>query len=91
MSINIKNERVSQLAVQLAERTGESITDAVGHAIEEKLAELDKLATKQRRKGIADKLRAIAEDIRRDASPEWLAKTQKEFDDELYDEMGLPH
>lgn len=90
MSINIKNERVSQLAVRLAEKTGESITDAVGHAIEEKLAELEKLERMQRRKGLADKLRALAEDFRRDASAEWLAKTQKEMDDEMYDEMGLP-
>jgi len=87
MSINIKNERVSQLAVTLAERTGESITDAVGHAIEEKLERLEK---QKSRKGIADKMRALSEEFRQHVSPEWLAKTQEDWDNELYDKMGLP-
>jgi antitoxin VapB len=87
MSINIKNERVSKLAVALAEQTGESITDAVGKAIEERL---ERLTKKKSREGLADRLRAISDVVVRHASPEWLAKTQQEFDDELYDEMGLP-
>lgn len=37
MAINIKNEAVSRQAVELAKVMGESITDAVGKAIQEKL------------------------------------------------------
>jgi antitoxin VapB len=87
MPINIKNERVSQLAVALAEQTGETITDAVGNAIEEKLNAIKK---KKSREGIADKIRELSKEFRAQMSPEWLAKTDEEWDEELYDELGLP-
>ncbi len=40
MHLNIKNPRAHQLAARLAKRTGESLTDAVTHALEEKLNRL---------------------------------------------------
>lgn len=85
MPINIKNERVSKLALTLAGRTGESITDAVGNAIEEKLQRLEK---QDSRKGLADKLRAIANNIAANTSDEWR---NWDWEAELYDpETGLP-
>jgi hypothetical protein len=84
MAINIKNEHVSLLAVELAEATGETITDAVGHAIEARLAEIRKRAS---RKGIADKLRALTAKCVREAPTEWLTW---DYDADLYDERGLP-
>ena len=40
MSLNIKSERADRLARELASRTGESITEAVTTAIEDRLARL---------------------------------------------------
>jgi hypothetical protein len=50
MALNIKNERVSQLAVELARATGVSITEAVGRAIAARLAEVKR---KAQREGLA--------------------------------------
>lgn len=80
MALNIKNERVSRLAQELAELSGESITDAVGCAIERRLAEL-------RRKGLARRLMAIGRKCAEQAPAEWRTR---DFDLELYDERGLP-
>ncbi len=85
MAINIKNERVSKLAVELADKTGESITDAVGIAIQEKL---DRLANAGGRKGIADKMRAISQEIAARAPRKW---SKWDWERELYDDQtGLP-
>jgi antitoxin VapB len=82
MPINIKNEHVSKLANELARTTGESITEAVGKAVEERLARLHR-----QRQGIAEKLRAIGEEVAGRASKEWLTW---DYDADLYDEKGLP-
>lgn len=84
MALNIKNPRVSQLATELARLTGESITDAVGHAIEARLAELKPQASRQ---GIAERLMEIGRQCAREAPEDWL---RRDFDDELYDDRGLP-
>lgn len=84
MPLSIKNERVSQLARELARLTGESITDAVGHAVESRIAEIQKARS---REGIAEQLMAIAERCVEEAPPGWLSR---DFDGELYDEHGLP-
>jgi antitoxin VapB len=41
MALNIKSDKADRLARKLADRTGESITQAVIHAIEARLASLD--------------------------------------------------
>ncbi len=41
MAINIKNPRAEKLANQLATKTGETITDAVIHALEDRLERLE--------------------------------------------------
>ena len=84
MPINIKNERVSRLAAQLANETGESITDAVGKAIEERLAELSRST---RRRGLATRLMEIGRRSAEQAPKDWLTR---DFDAEFYDENGLP-
>ena len=40
MAISIKNDRAEQLARQVASTTGESLTDAVIHSLEERLERL---------------------------------------------------
>lgn len=41
MAINIKNKKAEKLANQLAEKTGETITDAVIHALEDRLERVE--------------------------------------------------
>lgn len=40
MAITIKNDRAEKLAGQVAEETGESLTDAIIHSLEERLERL---------------------------------------------------
>ena len=84
MPLNIKNERVSQLAQELARETGESITEAVGQAIETRLQQLRR---QSQRRGLAGRLMEIGKKCASQAPAEWLAR---DFDAELYDERGLP-
>lgn len=83
MAINIKNEAVSRQAVELAKVMGESITDAVGKAIQEKLERVEGSG----RKGIAAKLKTLSETCVRNAPASWLTF---DYDAELYDERGMP-
>ena len=48
MALSIKNDRADQLARELSELTGESLTDAVVHSLELRLAE-ERLARRRRR------------------------------------------
>lgn len=84
MAINIKNEEVSRRAAELAKATGESITEAVGQAIEEKL---DRVRRQSGRKGIAAKLLALSDKCVRNAPKSWKTFV---YDAELYDEQGMP-
>jgi antitoxin VapB len=84
MPLNIKNERVSGLAQELAKETGESLTDAVGKAIEDRLAGLKRSA---RRHGLSDRMLAIGRSCASQAPKEWLTH---DFEADLYDENGLP-
>ena len=83
MSLNIKNAETHELARELAELTGESMTDAVTIAVKERLARV----RRQRDLGLAERLLAIG----RDAAPRWR-EPYKSMDhgDLLYDEKGLP-
>ncbi len=86
MSLNIKNEETHRLVRELAALTGQSQTSAVEDAVRRRLAELNFDKDRERRylalRRIADEGRAITR-----ADPEWLATN---WDDELYDENGLP-
>ncbi len=84
MPLNIKNERVSRLALQVATETGESLTDAVGKALEARLEELHR---QKGRAGLSDRLMELGRRTASHAPADWLARN---FDDELYDERGLP-
>ena len=84
MPINIKNARVSHLVSELSETMGVSITESVGQAVEEKLANL---SAKSARRGIAAKLMGLSQKCVQNAPEGWLTK---DYDAELYDERGLP-
>ncbi len=86
MSINIKNPEVHALAKELAELTGETMTEAVLIALKERLAR--ERNSEERLRERTEVLAAIGRDVAERLGPEWRAM---DVDDWLYDENGLPH
>ncbi|MBM3596796.1 MAG: PSK operon transcription factor [Alphaproteobacteria bacterium] len=82
MALNIKSAKAEKLARELAKRTGETITDAVTMALEERR---DRVARARRGKSLADELDEIAK--RCAALPVLDPRSPDEI---LYDENGLP-
>ena len=80
MSMNIKNAETFNLAHQLADLTGESVTKTVTVALRERL---DRLQLAEN-KGMAGKLMAIGKDC------ESRLKRVEDHGDLLYGENGLP-
>ena len=80
--LNIKNEEAYRLASELAERTGETLTQAVIHSLEERLA---RERTREADDYLLADLNAISERLANlpDLNPGFSV-------DDLYDEMGLP-
>jgi hypothetical protein len=87
-SLNIKNEETYRMVHDLAALKGISLVAAVKEAVQEKLdrekAEQDRPNS---RKGMGDRLRAIAE---KTAPMMQGTLSSTEIFDSLYDEMGLP-
>jgi antitoxin VapB len=83
MSMNIKNPKAHTLARELASITGESVTEAVTLAIEERLDRV----RKAKDTSLAERLMEIA----RDAAPRWKEPFKSmDHGDLLYDDRGLP-
>jgi antitoxin VapB len=80
MSLNIKNPQAHELAKELAELTGESMSTAVTTAIRERIA-------RTRRKGLSDRLLEIGKEFSSRMSEE---TRNFDIDGELHDENGLP-
>jgi antitoxin VapB len=85
MSLNIKNPEAHALATRLAQKTGETLTDAVTTALRERLERLDQ--TEVYNEARYQKLKAIATDCRKHMKEPYLSI---EHGDLLYDELGLP-
>jgi antitoxin VapB len=83
MSLNIKDEHAHRLAKQLSRLTGESMTQAVTVALEERL---DREKAKRGRTGVAKRLKEIAEQYAK------LPVLDERSPDEIigYDEHGVP-
>jgi len=83
MALSIKNPEVDRLARELAEVTGENMTEAICKALEERLVK-----EKGKRPGnvIHDEIQRIRNRIAR------LQRIDKRSDDELigYDKQGIP-
>ncbi|MBR0959255.1 type II toxin-antitoxin system VapB family antitoxin [Bradyrhizobium japonicum] len=58
MSLNIKSPQAHQLATELAQRTGESLTAAVTNAVRERLERV----RREQGVGLSDRLLAIGRD-----------------------------
>lgn len=81
MSLNIKNPKAHELAKELSEITGESMSTAVTTAIHERLERM-------RRKGLSDRLMELG---RQAASRMTEEERNFDYDAFLYDEeTGLP-
>jgi antitoxin VapB len=80
MALSIKNERADQLARELCELTGESLTDAVVNSLERRLAE--ERRARRRRRSIDDLV---------DRFKQLPVLDDRSADEILgYDENGLP-
>jgi antitoxin VapB len=88
MSLNIKNERVHELAREAAKLTGKSQTGAIEQALEELMHRLqadDEREVRRRRLG------ALFEEWRRNPLTEEEKAAMQRVEDGLYDpETGLP-
>lgn len=83
VQLNIKSAEARELAEKLAAATGESLTEAVTRALEERLRKVRKLS--------ADELIAKWTEIGRRNRELWPEMpTSDQIDDLLYDEDGLP-
>ncbi len=83
MALNIKSDETDRLARHLADLTGESLTEAITRALQERLTRLE---GRQRRRGLRDEVR------RMQARLATLPRLDDRSDDEIlgYDERGLP-
>jgi antitoxin VapB len=85
MSLNIKNPETYRLAKELADETGLSMTAAVTEAVRQQLARIR--ATSEDDAGARlDRMLELAAEIRERAPAGYF---DQDFDELLYDEMGL--
>jgi antitoxin VapB len=85
MSLNIKNSEAHALATRLAQKTGETLTDAVTTALRERLDRLERTADVNEQRYQA--LKALVKDSRGLWRDSLLTI---DHGDLLYDERGLP-
>ncbi|MCE2406787.1 MAG: type II toxin-antitoxin system VapB family antitoxin [Pseudomonadales bacterium] len=83
MALNIRNSRTEELAATVAEMTGETKTEAVTRALQERLT---KLQRQRRSRRLAEELKEIA--VHCAALPVFDDRTADEIIG--YDERGLP-
>jgi antitoxin VapB len=85
MSLNIKNPEAHALATRLAQKTGETLTDAVTTALRERLERLERAGDFDEQHYQA--LKALVKDSRGLWRDSLLTI---DHGDLLYDELGLP-
>jgi antitoxin VapB len=86
MGMNIKNEKTHRLAKELAREMGVSLTAAVTEAVEQKLASL-RAAQADDPEARAQRILELAAEMRSRAPAGYF---DQDFDELLYDDMGLP-
>ena len=84
MALNIKNLETCELVQELAELTGESMTEAVTNAVRE---ELKRKRRHKKIPGIAEKLMEIGRKTAPLIKEPWKSTPHGDL---LYDEKGLP-
>jgi len=82
MPLNIKSAKAYELAQRVARATGESLTEAVTVALEERLTRIDPPPD-----GLADEILAVGRDCAARLEEPWRSLDHAEL---LYDDKGLP-
>jgi antitoxin VapB len=98
MGLNIKNPTVEGDIRKLAARTGESLTNAVANAVRERLARVEEEAARNRPAQTVEEFLAAIRPLQDEAEAYRRAhgdtrsfeQFMKDFDDEFYDENGIP-
>ena len=86
MGISIKRDETEQLAREVAKLKGESLTDAIHHALENELSRLEH--SRKTPEQIQAELAELFAKI--DARGPGNGKSLKEIEDEMYGEFGEP-
>jgi antitoxin VapB len=98
MGLNIKNPGVESAIRKLAAHTGESLTDAIAGAVREKLARVEEEAARRAPAKTVEEFLARIKPLQ-DASAAYrkargdtrsFEQVMKDFDDEFYDDIGVP-
>ena len=87
MSVNIKNPETYRLVKELADATGQSMTAAVTEAVRKQLDLIRAHRDENDPEARIQRLLEIAAEMGRRMPPGYL---EQDFDELLYDEMGLP-
>ena len=83
MSLNIKNEETHRLAKELAQLTGVSMSEAVAHALQDRI----ELVRREGGGSLTERLLAIGRDCAARMKEPYLTIDHADL---LYDERGLP-
>jgi antitoxin VapB len=90
MSLNIKSERAEVAIRELAAATGESLTEAIQKAAEERLARISTSRNRDKARSLMERLRPLQEIVAVERKRRRDTRTAKQIMDELYDDHGLP-
>lgn len=85
VQLNIKDAETVRLARELADATGQPVTQVIRQALEHELRRRE-----DEKDAYAERLREIAREFRAGMPEELRAMTSKEWMDGMYDEDGLP-
>ena len=90
MSLNIKSATAERAIRKLAAATGESLTQTIEKAAEERLARVQKSRGRGKRKSLAERLGPFQEMVAAEREGKKGGGTAKELMDALYDDHGAP-
>jgi len=90
VGLNIKNAEAEEAIRELAELTGEGLTEAMANAAREKIARLKTEKKPQTVEELLEAIRPLQEMIAAERIAKGDTRTAQELLDELYDEHGLP-
>ncbi len=94
MGLNIKNSAVEAAIRQLAEHTGESLTEAVANAVREKLARVEEEAARNAPaktvEEFLERIKPLQDEVADYRRRHGITQSMREMMDDLYDEHGLP-
>ena len=87
MPLNIKKKETHDAARRLAELTGESLTEAVDKAVQERLVRLS-AAKDQEKQEAWRRIRELQKQVA--GLPVYDSRSAEEIMEDMYDENGLP-